>query len=268
MSVFYLLLVAIVQGITEFLPISSSGHLIVLPELLGQPDQGVAIDVAVHVGTLAAVILFFRTEVARALSGTFQVVRGQTDTGEARLALALIVATIPAVLVGGVLAVTGANDLMRGAQVVGWAMIVFGVVLYAADKLCPAVRPASDWTIRHAIWMGLAQCVALIPGTSRAGITITAARALGYTRKDGATISMLMSIPIILASGGVLALDVVGQADWALAGQAAIAAVFAAIAALFALSVMFRFLNAVSFTPYIVYRIVFGVGLLVWAGSA
>lgn len=267
MTLFQLLMVAIVQGITEFLPISSSGHLILLPNVTGGADQGLAIDVAVHVGTLFAVVLYFWPQVKEALIGTLRLATGRADTPGAFLALCLLIATIPAIIVGLLIKVTGLDEAFRSVAVIGWTTLIFGLVLWWADRTGETARTDKEWTLRDAILMGLAQCIALIPGTSRSGITITAARKLGYDRAGAATLSMLMSIPVILASGAVLSLDVVGQANWALARDAAIAAVFAFVAALAALAVMFRLLRSVSFTPYVIYRIILGVVLLIWAYS-
>lgn len=265
MTLFQLLIVAVIQGITEFLPVSSSGHLILLPTLTGTPDQGLAIDVAVHVGTLLAVILYFWPDVRIAAQGVTRLVQGKVDTQGAFLALCLVTATIPALLAGLAIKVTGLDDAMRSAVVIGWTMLIFGLVLYWADKRGPLNRTAERWTIKHAGLMGLAQCLALIPGTSRSGITITAARALGYQREEAAKLSMLMSIPVIIASGIVLSVDVVAEANWAVMRDATIAAAFAFIAALAALVLMMRLLRSVSFTPYVIYRVVLGIGLLIWA---
>ena len=263
MPLFQLLLVAMIQGLTEFLPVSSSAHLILLPRLSGLADQGIAIDVAVHVGTLGAVILYFRAEVARALRGTGQLLRGIRETAEARLALGLVIATIPVVIAGLVLKLTGLDEAMRSVAVIGWAMLVFGIVLYLADQRGGTSRGTSDWTLRHAWIMGLWQAVALIPGTSRSGITITAARQLDYDRGSAATLAMLMSIPTILASGVLLGADVAAEGDWQVLGDGAIAALFAFAAALLALALMMRLLRSVSFTPYVIYRCVLGV-ILLW----
>jgi undecaprenyl-diphosphatase len=146
-------------------------------------------------------------------------------------------------------------------------MLIFGAVLYWADRTGAHTKTDQDWTIRDAIIMGFAQILALIPGTSRSGITITAARKLGYTREDGAKLAMLMSIPTIIASGVLLGADVIDQADWALARDGAIAAAFAFIAALFALTLMMRLLRTISFTPYVIYRVILGIGLIIWASS-
>ncbi|WP_299152862.1 undecaprenyl-diphosphate phosphatase [uncultured Tateyamaria sp.] len=265
MTLFQLLIVAIIQGVTEFLPVSSSGHLILLPALTGTPDQGLAIDVAVHVGTLLAVILYFHRDVWIAATGLTRLVRGRIDTPGAFLALCLIVATIPAVLVGLVIKLTGLDEALRSVVVIGWTMLIFGVVLYWADRTGDSTRTAEGWTLKDAALMGLAQCLALIPGTSRSGITITAARRLGYGREDAAKLAMLMSIPVIIASGAVLSLDVIGDANWALMRDASIAAAFACVAALLALIFMMRLLRSISFTPYVIYRIALGLVLLIWA---
>tara|TARA_Y100000815_G_scaffold91880_1_gene80817 strand:+ start:1169 stop:1972 length:804 start_codon:yes stop_codon:yes gene_type:complete len=262
MTLFHLLLVAVIQGITEFLPVSSSGHLILLPNLTGMADQGQAIDVAVHVGTLLAVILYFWRDVAAALLGLGRLVRGRADTPGAKLALLLIIATVPVVLAGLVLKLTGLDDALRSVAVIGWTMLIFGIVLYWADQRGAETRSTGDWTLRHAIIMGLWQAVALIPGTSRSGITITGGRLLGYAREDAARLSMLMSIPTIIASGTLLGLEVAqtGSPDmWRAAG---IGAAFAFVAALLALTLMMRLLRSVSFTPYVIYRVILGLILL------
>ncbi|MEC7793200.1 MAG: undecaprenyl-diphosphate phosphatase [Pseudomonadota bacterium] len=267
MPLFQLILLAVIQGITEFLPISSSGHLILLPQLTSMADQGQTIDVAVHVGTLGAVILYFWSDVKEALLGLPRLLRGKLDTPGARLAFLLIVATIPAILVGLVLKVTGLADMMRSALVIGVTMLVFGVVLWWADQKFPDTREARDWTLREAWILGLWQAVALIPGTSRSGITITGARFMGYARADAAKISMLMSVPVIIASGVLLGLDIATSDDAVVVKDAAIAAGFAFVSALLALVLMMRLLRSVSFTPYVIYRVVLGAGLILWSLS-
>jgi undecaprenyl-diphosphatase len=262
MTTFNLLLIALIQGLTEFLPVSSSGHLILLPSLTGLADQGQVIDVAAHLGTLAAVVLYFWSDVRLALGGTLRLLRGKVDTKGAFLALCLLVATIPVIIIGLILKVTGLSDAMRGIAVIGWAMIIFGIVLYWADQNGPTTRTAEGWTLKHAFTMGLWQALALIPGTSRSGITITAGRMLGYTRTDAARLSMLMSIPTIIASASLLALDVIGTADAGALRDIGIVMAMSFVAALFALTLMMRLLKSVSYTPYVIYRIALGVVLL------
>lgn len=267
MTLFNLFLVAIVQGLTEFLPVSSSAHLILLPILTGTEDQGLAIDVAVHVGTLLAVILYFRRDVAMGLAGVPRMLTGRVDTPGSRLAFLLAVATVPVVLAGLVLKLTGAMEAMRSMAVIGWTMLLFGLVLWWADRTGPTARRAEDWTLRDAIVMGLWQAVALIPGTSRAGATITGGRLLGFDRTSAARLSMLMSIPTIAASGVLLGADVIVTADLELARLMVVAAALSCAAALLALVLMMRLLRSVSFLPYVVYRIALGIGLLVLAYS-
>jgi undecaprenyl-diphosphatase len=262
MSTLQLILLALIQGITEFLPISSSGHLILLPNLTGMDDQGQIIDVAVHLGTLGAVVIYFWADVKTAAAGTLRLATGHRDTPGANLAFLLLMATTPVIIAGLILKVTGLSDQLRGIAVIGWTMLIFGIVLYWADTHGPQTKSEADWSLKDAMIMGVWQALALIPGTSRSGITITAARQLGYSRQDGAKLSMLMSIPTILASGGLLMLDVIGTANIQAARDGAVAAAFAFVSALLALTLMMRLLRSVSFTPYVIYRVVLGVILL------
>ncbi len=262
MTTFNLLLIALIQGVTEFLPVSSSGHLILLPSLTGLADQGQVIDVAAHLGTLTAVVLYFWSDVRLAFGGTLRLMRGKVDTKGAFLALCLLIATIPVIIVGLILKVTGLSDAMRGIAVIGWAMIIFGIVLYWADQKGPTTRSSESWTLKDALTMGLWQTLALIPGTSRSGITITAGRTLGYTRTDAARLSMLMSIPTIIASASLLGLDVIGTADAGALRDIGIVMAMSFVAALCALTLMMRLLKSVSYTPYVIYRIALGVVLL------
>ena len=267
MPLFQLILVAVIQGITEFLPVSSSGHLILLPKLTSFDDQGQLIDVAVHVGTLGAVIVYFWQDVRTAFLGLNRLARGKIDTDGAALALQLIVSTLPVVALGAVLYFTGLSQSMRSVAVIGWTMLIFAFVLYWADRTGPTRKSSADWTLSDALIMGLWQAVSLIPGTSRSGITITGARRLGYGRKDAARFSMLMSIPTIIASGILLGTDAIFAADASALRDGALAALFAFASALIALSLMMRLLRSVSFTPYVIYRIVLGLVLLTWAYS-
>ena len=264
MALWHLLLLALVQGVTEFLPVSSSAHLILVPQLTGIADQGVALDVALHVGTLGAVVLYFHADVARALAGTAGLLRRAWGPDE-RLAAGLAIATVPVIIAGLILKVTGAADMMRSVAVIGWTTILFGALLWWSDRRDTPTRDISDWTPSQALKLGLWQAIALIPGTSRSGICITGARAMGYGREDAARIAMLMSIPTIVASGALLSLDLIGQTDGQLLRDAGIAAVMAFFAALAALALMMRLLRSISFTPYVIYRLILGTCLLGWA---
>lgn len=267
MTLFHLFLVAVVQGLTEFLPVSSSGHLILVPYVTGHQDQGLAVDVAVHVGTLFAVILYFWSDVRLAASGVPHLLKGRADTDGSRLALLLLIASVPVVAFGLILKLTGLYEELRSIKIIGWAMLIFGVLLYWADQNGETEKSDSDWTISDAMTLGVWQAIALIPGTSRSGITITGARFLGYARQDAAKLAMLMSIPTIIASGVFLGGKAMISADMDLLRDCAIAAALTFFAALLALSLMMRLLKSVSYTPYVLYRIALGLVLLAIAYS-
>ena len=265
MSLFHLALIALIQGLTEFLPVSSSGHLILLPLLTDLPDQGLALDVAVHVGTLFAVVLYFWRDVSSAIGGVPRLLTGRIDTPGSKLAFLMGVATVPVVIAGFCLSYFDLTEGLRSIKVIGWAMLGFGLVLFWADRNGPVTKSAEDWSVADAIKLGLWQVLALIPGTSRSGITITGARAMGYGRASAARIAMLMSIPTILASGTLLGLDVLSEGAPGQLGSAAIAALLAFLAALAALGIMMRLLRSISFTPYVIYRVALGA-ILLWIG--
>ncbi|MEL6914740.1 MAG: undecaprenyl-diphosphate phosphatase [Pseudomonadota bacterium] len=260
MPLFHLVLVALIQGVTEFLPVSSSGHLVLLPLLTGLEDQGLVIDVAAHMGTLFAVVIFFWSEVRAAALGALELARGKLQSQRAWLALCLLLATVPVVVAGLVFKFTGLADALRSVEVIAWATLVFGGALYLADRHARQVKQQRNLSLRDAGILGLWQALALIPGTSRSGVTITGALALGYTREDGTRIAMLMSIPTILGSAALSATDAVtGTIPW---GDVAIVVGLSFLAALAALALMMRLLRSVSFLPYVIYRLVLGSVLL------
>lgn len=263
MALYHLILLALLQGVTEFLPISSSGHLILLPNAIGSEDQGQLLDVAVHVGTLGAVVLYFWSDVKLAFSGLPSMFLGRLDKPGARLALHLAIATIPVTIFGVFLAVTGLNDMMRSMAVIGWTMLLFGILLWWMDQKGGTEKSDGEWTLKDAIILGLWQALALIPGTSRSGITITGARALGYDRESSARLAMLMSIPAITAAGSYLLLETGSEWTAGRVRDCAIAAGFAFVSALLALKLMMRLLKSVSFTPYVIYRVILGA-ILLW----
>jgi len=260
-SLLQIVVLALVQGITEFLPISSSGHLVLVPVVAGWPDQGLAMDVAVHVGTLGAVIVYFWRDVWAMAVGLVRSLRGRADPG-GRLFWLVVLATVPVVVAGVALKALGWDDALRSVAVIGWTMLGFGVVLWLADRFAPADRGLERIGPAGALAIGFAQILALIPGTSRAGITMTAARALGYARPDAARFSLLLSIPTILAAGALAGLDLAESGDVGRMTDAAIGAGLAFVSALVAIWAMMAWLRRASFTPFVVYRVVLGVVLL------
>ncbi len=260
MSELHLVVLALVQGITEFLPISSSGHLILVPLLTGWPDQGLMLDVAVHVGTLGAVLLYFWRDVWQMLAGLVRRIAGRRNPG-ARLALLIVAATVPVVVAGAGLKYVGTAGL-RNITVIGWTTLGFGVVVFVVDRWCLTVRRIEHMAMGSALAIGLAQVLALVPGTSRSGITMTVARALGYERREAARFSMLLSIPVIIAAGTVEGLELYQTGDAALTADAVFAAALAFVSALAAIGVLMRWLRRASFTPFAIYRVGLGVYLL------
>lgn len=257
-----LVVLALVQGITEFLPISSSAHLILVPVFTDWPDQGPTIDIAVHVGTLGAVVLYFRRDIWTMLSGITRLGDGARAPG-ARLVFHLVIATIPLLIAGAALASVGLDEL-RSPALIGWTMLGFGLLLYVADRFNLTIRAVEHMTAAHALFIGIAQVLALLPGTSRAGITMTAARALGYERAEAARFSMLLSMPAIVAAGSLIGYKLYLAGDVELGFAAALAAGLAFVAALAVIGLMMAWLKRASFTPFVVYRVALGGGLLWW----
>lgn len=261
MPLLQLAILALIQGLTEFIPVSSSAHLILPAQLIeGFEDQGTAVDVAAHVGSLGAVMLYFRTEVAGLLRGARDVIARRAGP-DRTLFTTLVVATVPFLIVAPALALSGVVDQLRSVTVIAWASIVFGLVLYAADRM-PARLHRLPTRLSPALAIGAAQCLALIPGTSRSGITITAARALGYDRTEAARFSMLMSIPAIGASGAYLALE--ASAEPLAWGAIGIVAALSFVSAYAAIGLFLRLTRSASFTPFVAYRVALGAGLLLF----
>ncbi|SDG55174.1 undecaprenyl-diphosphate phosphatase [Roseospirillum parvum] len=265
MSLLQIVVLAVVQGITEFLPISSSGHLILVPVAFDWPDQGVLLDVAVHVGTLVAVMIYFWRDVGAMLAGLGRLLRGKFDPG-ARLAAMVVLGTLPVVGAGLALKDMIGDDL-RSLTVIGWTTLGFGIALWLADRAGMTVRRVDHLTWRDALLIGLAQCLALVPGTSRAGITMTAARVLGYERADSARFSMLLSIPTILAAGTLAGLEVQASGDLQLSHDMILAGALSCLVALAAIALMMAWLKHAGFTPFVLYRIALG-SLLLWIAYA
>ncbi len=257
MTLLQIIVLAIVQGMTEFLPISSSGHLVLAPALLGWDDQGLAFDVAVHVGTLAAVVWYFRAELTRITVAFFtQWSPGADDARRmhARLAWFIVIGTIPVGLVG-VLGKDFIETQLRSPAIIAATTAGFGVLLWLAARVGRKQRGVERMTFRDAVVIGLAQALALVPGTSRSGITMTAGFALNLTPEAAARFSFLLSIPVIVLAGGVTTLDLLntpGAVDW----QAlVIGTVLSAVVAYLTITFFLRFIARIGMLPFMVYRL-------------
>jgi len=252
---------ALVQGITEFLPISSSGHLILTPHLFGWPDQGLAFDVSVHVGTLLAVILYFRRDVwLMGRDWTVSLVTRQ-PTSNSRLAWWVIFATIPAVAFGLVIN-QGIEESLRDPLIIAATTIGFGLLLWWSDVKGQQVRDEYSLNFKDIMIIGFAQAIALIPGTSRSGITITAALMLGLTREAAARFSFLLSIPIILGAGLLKTKDLLesqNPVQWeAMLGGF----VISFISAYLVISLFLKWINQIGMSPFVWYRLLLGALLI------
>ncbi|MAY19895.1 MAG: undecaprenyl-diphosphatase [Erythrobacteraceae bacterium] len=281
MTFLQLLIIAIVQGITEFLPISSSGHLILIPTFTDFTDQGPLIDVAVHVGSLLAIIVYFFKDVAVLARGGFASIGIGADRPEApaerRLLWWIVLGTIPAVAFGLAIKLGAFNsiaetffnitvvddDLMasiRFTDLIATNLIVYGILLGIADFIGKNEKVFEDMTWRDGLIVGLAQALAIIPGTSRSGVTMTAARFLGYKRVEAARFSFLLSIPAV-AGAGVLIVPEIFEAGATLAWDALIAGVLTFIAAFATMAFLMNFLKRASMLVFVIYRVAMGIAL-------
>lgn len=263
MSFLHIILLSLIQGITEFLPISSSAHLILLPYFADLPDQGIIMDVAVHIGTLLAVMIYFFKEIKQLFIGVFHLVILK-GSSERRLLFIVTIATIP-VVVGGFALHKYGTDGLRDIKLIGWTTLIFGILLGIFDTYCSMRREFDSLTYKNGFWIGMSQILALVPGVSRSGITMTAARALGFDRISAARFSLLISIPTIAGAGLLEALDLIKINDITITANAGWAVLLSFLSSLIAIAVLIQWLQKHSFMPFMIYRIALGGGLLLYA---
>ncbi len=262
MDLIQIIALALLQGLTEFLPISSSAHLILMPILVGWQDQGLAFDVAVHVGTLSAVVFYFRKTLATLFIDWTSSVKQRQQVGESNLAWAVLFGTIPVGLVGLFL-----GDLielyLRHPLVIAATTVVFGLLLGWADWQGKQQRSERELKWTDIVWIGIAQAIALIPGTSRSGITMTAGLILGLTRQAAARFSFLLAVPVITLAGGLKTIELLqspSATDW----NALISgAVLSAISAYLCIHFFLKLLDKIGMLPFVIYRLVLGAILVV-----
>jgi len=261
MTLIQIIVLAIIQGLTEFLPVSSSAHLILGGKVFGWPDQGLVFDVATHLGTLVAVLVYFRRDLIEMVQAWLGPVRSDADRRHRNMVIYLAVASIPALLIGFL-----ARDLvevyLRDIRIIAWTTIGFGLLLWIADAVGSKQRDTADINLTSALLIGIAQAFALIPGASRSGVTITAGRFLGFSPEAAARFSFLLAIPIVAAAGGYGALRVAsGEApiDWS---QFMLALSLAALAGWVCIAAFLSLLKRVGLVPFVIYRLLLGAGLL------
>ncbi len=257
----HIIILAIVQGLTEFLPISSSAHLVLLPGLLNWPEHGLVFDVAVHFGSLLAVLYYFRHEVHRMLCAWLDSLRGREATQDSLLAWWVIIGTLPTLVVG--FAFQGSIEhLLRAPWIVATASIIFGVLLLIADRVGSRQRDEYSLTLKDVLLIGCSQVLALIPGTSRSGITITLALFLGLSRNAAARFSFLLAMPVIFASGvlqSVRMFTEVNPIGW---GELLLGVVLSAISAGLCIHYFLRLVERVGMLPFVIYRVLLGALIL------
>lgn len=261
MDLVQIAVLALIQGITEFLPISSSGHLILVPALTGWPDQGVVTDMVTHLGTLLAVIVYFWNDVRAMLRGLGDTLRREVATDDARLLLNVLIGTVPIIVVGVVMKAAHLDDHIRSTVLVACNAIVFGVLLYVFDAFGRSRRTVADMNWKTSLIIGCAQALSLSPGTSRSGVTMTAARGLAFTRPEAARFSFLLSLPANGAASVLVIGDAVGSGE-TITSAVVLTGVLTFFVALGTITVLMRMVRHVSFLPFAIYRVVLGIVLL------
>lgn len=264
MPLYTIIILALVQGITEFLPISSSGHLVLVHHFLGQTQtdlcwqQDRVLDIAVHIGTLFSVLLYFRKDLGQIVRGI-----GDRHSPGSKLAAHVALASLPVLAIGYIVNAMQPS-LFCLLEVMAWMTLIFGIVLGVADKIFPATKTIEQMGWRGALFIGAAQAIALVPGTSRSGITMTAARILGYTRSEAAHFSLLLAIIAISAAGGLTLLETIEAGTFHFGFEAGLAALLAFVTGYAAITLMMRWLKTADFMPFAIYRVLLGGGLLVY----
>ncbi|MEJ2114501.1 MAG: undecaprenyl-diphosphate phosphatase [Gammaproteobacteria bacterium] len=263
MGTLHAFLLAVIQGLTEFLPISSSAHLVLLPIVMQWQDQGLVMDIAVHLGSLLAVLLYFRRDLSQLIYGWFQALgTGSERNEDSRLAWLILWATVPIFIVA-LIVQAFLIQYIRNAIVIGIASIVFGVLLWHADKSGKQTRINQELTMRDALMIGIAQAFALIPGASRSGVTMTAGLWLDLTRVEAARFSFLLAIPTILAAslyGCYTAIQHPLEINWGLTFGVIVCS---AIVAFLCIRWFIKFVNKIGMLPFVIYRILLGLFLLI-----
>jgi len=259
MEIIQIFFLSIIQGFTEFLPISSSAHLILVPKFLGWDDQGLAFDVALHVGTLIAVLYYFKFEIITIVKDFLESIKVREKVGESTLGWAVLIGTIPVGLAG-----LSFNDFisdnLRSPYVIASTTIIFGLALFFSDRKV-GKKSERDITIRIAILIGIAQAIALIPGTSRSGITITAALFLGFSRVASARFSFLLSIPVIVLAGGFETIKLIKSETVVVWSELFLGVGLSALSAYACIYLFLKLISKSSMLPFVIYRLVLGIFL-------
>ncbi|RUO44419.1 undecaprenyl-diphosphatase [Aliidiomarina taiwanensis] len=255
------IILALVQGLTEFLPVSSQAHLVLAGEWFGEVYQGLDVDVILHAGSLVAVIYYFRNEIAAMLRDWFGSLAGQGATKDSKLGWWVIIGTVPAGVLGIILKDLAENEF-RGLWVMGTSLIVFGILLGLADWKGRGQRDEYSLTLKDVLIIGFAQAVALVPGTSRSGITMTAALFLGMSREAAARFSFLLSIPIIAAASLLYTVELVKTGTTSGWGQLAVGFLVSAVSTYACIHYFLALIKRIGMQPFVLYRVLLGALIL------
>lgn len=265
----YLALLALIQGITEFLPISSTAHLVLLHNIFDPSIQDAQenrmLDISVHIGTLLAVLVYFHRDVLTLIRGGLGLVFPPMSSGtksEQHLALTVLASSIPLIFVGFIVYKTVDPAWFYNPHIIAWTTVIFGLLLGYADHIGQTHRESSSLTLKEALLLGFMQCLSLIPGVSRSGITMTIGRFLGLDREEAARFSLLMAVVATAAVGFAGILDIIQEGNVALTMDAGIAMLLSFLSALVVIVGMMKWLAKFSFMPFVVYRLILGVGLI------
>ncbi len=264
MTLEQIITLSFIQGLTEFLPVSSSAHLVLVPALFGWQDQGLMMDVAAHIGTLGSVLVYFRKDVWALFKAALSLLKGEINE-DTHLLFNLIIATLPVVFLG-LFFDKVVGDALRSVTVIAWMGIIFGIILYIADRCGKFNETIADTTLSRAFYFGLAQCIALVHGVSRAGACLTIGRFMNYKRTDAARFAFLMAIPTMTAAGTLKGYQLFQSNDLSMVTDSALMAAFSFIFGFCAIAFMMRWLQKSTLTPFVIYRIFLGLVLLVGSG--
>lgn len=268
MPLLHIVILALIQGATEVLPVSSSAHLLLVHEFLGDAgrEENLIMDIALHVGTLMAVLIYFRRDLwalVKNMPRWFDKSRrSESDRAGAKIVTNVIVASLP-VIVAGLLIHVYDPSWSRSLAVLPWGLIGFGILLWIADRFMPSQLELGEMTWKKALFIGMAQILSLVPGTSRSGVTMTAARFMGFRRVEAARFSLFLAIVAISGAGVLGGIGLLEENNAGLTTAALIGAIVSCAASWVAIVVLMRWLATASFTPFVIYRILLGVALLV-----
>ena len=259
MNTFQIIVLGIIQGLTEFLPISSSGHLVLVPKIFGYTDQGIIFDIAVHLGSLFAVVLYFKNDLHLMFSSILSFQKKNNDK-DFKLFAHLIIATLPAVFMGYFLSDL-IEEKLRNPLIIASTLFFFGALMWIADKRSVRQDTIYQLDFSKALIIGIAQSIALIPGTSRSGITMTAALFLGLNKQDAAKFSFLLSIPVILLASGYKFFQILFEGADVIWGELLIGVVVAFFVAYLSIGIFMKILRNFGLIPFAIYRIILGLGI-------